>query len=64
MKFIHAHRQSSADRQSDPGSRIWQDAGIWAQQNLALSDGGKNFKVGTELKIPEAWDPSRTGVIY
>ena len=64
VKFIHAHRQSSADRQSDPGSRIWQDVGIWAQHNLALSDGGKNFKVGTGLKIPEAWDPSRTGVIY
>ena len=64
MKFIHAHRQSSADRQSDPGSRIWQDVGIWGQQNLALSDGGKNVKVGTGLKIPEAWDPSRTGVIY
>ncbi|NBO36629.1 N-acetylmuramoyl-L-alanine amidase [bacterium] len=27
---ILAHRQSSKDRVSDPGSRIWQNVGVWA----------------------------------
>jgi hypothetical protein len=64
LKFIHAHRQSSKERQSDPGSRIWQDVGVWAQDNLGLSDGGKGFTVGDGLPIPEKWDARRVGVKF
>jgi len=64
IQFIHAHRQSSRDRQSDPGSFIWREVGLWAQRELGLSDGGRNFTLGTGLAIPEAWDPSRKGIAY
>ncbi|MFT4238633.1 MAG: N-acetylmuramoyl-L-alanine amidase [Klebsiella sp.] len=56
ITHIHPHRQASDERQSDPGSLIWQTLGIWAQETLNLSDGGANFKVGTGLTIPKEWD--------
>jgi len=64
LKFIHAHRQSSKDRQSDPGSRLWKEVGVWAQNELGLSDGGKGFTVGDGLAIPEKWDARYIGVKY
>lgn len=64
VRYIHAHRQSSPERQSDPGSRIWSEVGLWAQRELGLSDGGRDFCVTNGLKIPEAWDPSRVGIKY
>jgi peptidoglycan hydrolase-like protein with peptidoglycan-binding domain len=64
IQFIHAHRQSSNQRQSDPGSFIWREVGLWAQRELGLSDGGRNFTLGTGLRIPEAWDRSRKGIAY
>lgn len=63
VTHIHAHRQSSKMRESDPGSRIWKDVGLWAQQTLGLSDGGANWVQGG-LPIPESWDPARKGVKY
>lgn len=68
VRWIHAHRQSSAMRQSDPGSAIWKAVGIWAQTELGLSDAGDTFgpggTIGDGLAIPEAWDPARVGVRY
>lgn len=68
VKFIHAHRQSSPDRESDPGQRVWQEVGLWAQKELGLLDGGRNFTLGSGkhkgLRIPQAWDPSRTGILF
>jgi N-acetyl-anhydromuramyl-L-alanine amidase AmpD len=64
LQFIHAHRQSSSLRQSDPGSFVWREVGVWAQRELGLSDGGRGFKIGTGLAIPEAWDRSRPGIAY
>ena len=58
IQYILAHRQSSKDRISDPGSRIWQEVGLWAQRELGLSDGGEGFQQGG-YPIPEAWDPTR-----
>ena len=58
IQYIFAHRQSSKDRISDPGSRIWQEVGLWAQRELGLSDGGEGFQQGG-YPIPEAWDPTR-----
>lgn len=64
VTHIHPHRQSSEDRRSDPGSLIWQTVGLWAQNTLGLSDGGKTFTVGDGLKIPEAWDARYVGNRY
>lgn len=73
VRYIHAHRQASKDRQSDPGSRIWADIGIWAQNRLDLKDGGmrdgqyvagSSFVTGTGLVIPEAWDSRYDGNRY
>jgi hypothetical protein len=64
ITYIHAHRQSSGQRESDPGSHIWGGVGLWAQRELGLSDGGREFKTGTGTRIPQEWDPSRTGIKY
>lgn len=64
VTHIHPHRQSSKDRQSDPGSLIWQTVGLWAQNTLGLSDGGAAFTVGNGWTIPEAWDVRYTGNRY
>jgi len=58
---IHAHRQTSATRRSDPGSRVWQEVGIWAQDELGLTDGGDGYTLRNGLAIPKEWDPKRTG---
>lgn len=57
---IHAHRQTSGTRRSDPGSRVWQEVGIWAKQELGLSDGGPTFTLRNGLAIPVEWDSSYT----
>jgi N-acetyl-anhydromuramyl-L-alanine amidase AmpD len=59
-----AHRQSSKDRESDPGSALWQRVAMPLHTELGLDDGGPGFKLGTGLLIPEAWNSSRTGVKY
>lgn len=56
ITHIHAHRQASKERQSDPGSAIWGDIGLWAQSTHGLSDGGAKFQVGTGLRTPRQWD--------
>lgn len=58
ITHILAHRQSSKDRVSDPGSAIWQQVGVWAQHSLELSDGGEGYQAGG-LPIPSAWDARR-----
>lgn len=64
VTHIHPHRQSSKDRQSDPGSLIWATVGLWAQNSLGLSDGGAAFTVGNGRPIPEAWDDRYAGNRY
>lgn len=59
-----AHRQASVDRQSDPGSALWQRVAMPLHKELGLTDGGPGYKNGTGLLIPERWDSSRTGVKY
>lgn len=36
LRYVWAHRQSSATRRSDPGERLWCDLAIWARRELAL----------------------------
>ena len=64
IKYIHAHRQTSASRTSDPGSLLWKALGIWAQDKLGLSDGGKGKTWLSGKPIPESWDPRYTGIKY
>lgn len=55
LTHILAHRQSSGQRENDPGPDIWFHVGQWAVQLRGLKDGGPGFKIGTGLAIPEVW---------
>jgi len=57
IEFIHAHRQSSKMRTSDPGSEIWQRVGLVAKARWDLKDGGPTYAAGGFV-IPKEWDPS------
>jgi len=59
-----AHRQSSNQRDSDPGSVLWQQVAMPLHAELGLNDGGPGYTVGNGYPIPEKWDPSRVGVKY
>lgn len=63
IEFIHAHRQSSKSRVSDPGERIWKAVGIWAQEELGLSAGPPGWSAGG-LPLPDAWTGEPNGVRY
>ena len=64
IKYIHAHRQTSRSRTSDPGELLWKAIGIWAQDELGLSDGGVGYSVLNGNPIPEDWDPRCKGIKY
>jgi|GEM_PF-4273439 len=55
---VHAHRQSSDQRVSDPGSEIWQAVGIKWLEKLGASDGGAEFKLGNGKPVPKEWNPA------
>jgi N-acetyl-anhydromuramyl-L-alanine amidase AmpD len=59
-----AHRQASSDRESDPGSAVWQQVAMPLHAELGLTDGGPGFTVGYGLPIPVEWDSSRVGIRY
>ncbi|MFD2569066.1 N-acetylmuramoyl-L-alanine amidase [Spirosoma soli] len=55
LKHVLAHRQSSKDRENDPGPAIWFNVGEWGMKNLGLSDGGASYKCGTGNPIRPEW---------
>lgn len=55
IRYVFAHRQSSADRENDPGPDLWYQVGQWAVSQLGLSDGGPGYKIGTGRPILAAW---------
>ena len=59
VEFIHAHRQSSKMRTSDPGSKVWQRIAMEAKKQFGLVDGGPTFKLGG-FPVPKEWDDSYT----
>jgi hypothetical protein len=63
IEFIHAHRQSTKSRTSDPGSRIWKACGIWAIEELGLSAGPPGWSAGG-YPLPDAWTGEPNGVRY
>jgi hypothetical protein len=55
LRMVVAHRQSSKDRENDPGPDVWYHVGQWAIGKLGLSDGGAGYKIGTGNPIPDLW---------
>lgn len=75
IKHLHAHRQTSRTRRSDPGELLWRTIAIPAMKKHGLTYGldeipGPKFFVPRQGKIwsykgpgrpiPAAWDPSAT----
>lgn len=63
VQFLVAHRQSSMDRQNDPGQTIWHEAAVPLHAELGMSDGCVGFKIGG-YAIPQQWDSRCTGYAY
>jgi N-acetyl-anhydromuramyl-L-alanine amidase AmpD len=64
IAHVFAHRQASNQRDSDPGSALWQRVAMPLHAELTLDDGGPGYTVGNGLPIPEKWDARRVGVKY
>lgn len=63
--YIHAHRQGTDTRTSDPGSRIWQHVALRAEGELGLTSGPRpGWTIGRGQPIPTAWDPRVKGTPY
>ena len=64
-RYLHAHRQSSDTRRSDPGEGLWKPIVSFARNELGLAtqDGRvlKTTKGKSGRPIPKEWDPD-TGV--
>lgn len=61
IEFIHAHRQSSATRRSDPGEELWRRVVLdYAVPVLGLkTEQGRTL--GKGRPIPKDWDPNGVG---
>lgn len=60
IKYIYAHRQSSENRECDPGWEAWQKIALpWMDITGATpGDSGRHGTVfGTGYHIPQSWDP-------
>ena len=64
LEFIHAHRQATKNRVSDPGSRIWMACGEWARRVLGLKVGPADFKISDGKALPDAWTQRPNGIEY
>jgi N-acetyl-anhydromuramyl-L-alanine amidase AmpD len=53
---IHAHRQSSTNRMSDPGEAIWRGVALPWMHLLGATDGGPEWKTGSGRPIPREWN--------
>lgn len=57
LRNVLAHRQSSEDREYDPGWHCWQTVGLdWQNRIGVKSDVSATWKTGKT--IPREWDPS------
>ena len=57
VRYIYAHRQGRRAKSLCPGELVWKAGGVWAQEELGLSDGGFGYKRKTGRPIPSEWDP-------
>jgi N-acetyl-anhydromuramyl-L-alanine amidase AmpD len=60
VEYLHAHRQSSTGRVSDPGEKVWKLIALPAMEKHGLKDGGPGFKLGG-WTIPNDWNPEYDG---
>lgn len=60
VRYLYAHRQSSATRRSDPGEGLWRALVPWAERELGLVP-RPDFTVGDGRPIPSAWDERGIG---
>jgi peptidoglycan hydrolase-like protein with peptidoglycan-binding domain len=61
IRYIHAHRQSSASRRSDPGEELWNKVVLdYAIPVLGLETEPQRI-VGDGRPIPTEWDPAGKG---
>lgn len=65
IRRLVPHRVSNRKRRGDPGAFIWQTCGVWAQNELGLSDMGAGYVKGG-LPIPHQWCPKKAyeGINY
>jgi hypothetical protein len=56
LRYLLAHRQSSATRRSDPGEAIWRALAPWAEAHLGLAT-VPALVVDDGRPIPFEWDP-------
>lgn len=57
IRYIAAHRQSSADRRADPGEELWRRVAVeYATPELGLRR-HPDWTIGDGLPLPAAWDP-------
>jgi peptidoglycan hydrolase-like protein with peptidoglycan-binding domain len=56
-RMVHAHRQASAAREADPGSKVWKEIAMPWMARLGATDGGPKFKIGKGRTIPRQWNP-------
>lgn len=61
LKYIYAHRQSSASRRADPGQEIWEAIADTAR--VLWLEPRPDYTVGDGKPIPDAWGGSK-GVRY
>ncbi len=67
IEFVHAHRQSSDDRRSDPGEGIWRGVVLYMLAELQLRTEpwrtlpSSNRTNGPGRPIPRQWDPFGVG---
>lgn len=54
LRYVWAHRQSSATRRSDPGELLWRDLAEWARSELGL-DWQPARTWGDGRPLPRAW---------
>jgi hypothetical protein len=63
IKYLYAHRQSSKDREADPGPDVWFQVGQWALATLALDDARPRLSVGDGQPIPASWRVARPSAL-
>lgn len=61
---IHPHRVATNTRRPDPGSKVWKEVALPLMEELSLSDGGKGFRLGKGMPIPEDWNHAYDGIKY
>jgi hypothetical protein len=60
IRYLYAHRQSSASRESDPGPDVWLNVGEWGIASLGLTDRLPRTRVGDGRPIPDDWRRARS----